>query len=184
MRGCPSHHNTSGASKNPDWRCLCHYRWYWPCPLGSGRCPPCLSPSGLLSFPSLLCDFYFCKHFFGCFWTIFLVFIEFVTILFCFRFVFFWPGAVWGLSSITGGQTCSWSWRRWSLLTIGPAGKSLLCFRSKSLSSLLSRGGEASGSTSRRFCGCKVKPPQWLVKIGRQMLEACAHFMFLLHFPH
>ena len=56
VRGCPSHHDTSGASKNPAWRCLCHYRWNWPCPLVLGRCPPCLSSSGLLSFSSRLCD--------------------------------------------------------------------------------------------------------------------------------
>ena len=39
-------------------------------------------------------------------WTIFKVFIEFVTILLLFPVLVFWPGRTWGLISLTRNRTC------------------------------------------------------------------------------
>jgi len=40
-------------------------------------------------------------------WTTFKVFIEFVTVLFLFYVLFFWPQDMWNLSSLTRDQTCT-----------------------------------------------------------------------------
>ena len=48
-------------------------------------------------------------------WTIFKVFIEFVTILLLFYVLFLWPGGTWDLSSPTKDQTCTPLTGRWSL---------------------------------------------------------------------
>ena len=40
-------------------------------------------------------------------WTIFKVFIEFVTILLLFYVLVFWPRGMWDLSSLTRDQTCT-----------------------------------------------------------------------------
>ena len=54
VRECPSHHDISGASDTADWRCLCHCRWCWPCPLAQGGVSH-VSTVELLSFLPLLC---------------------------------------------------------------------------------------------------------------------------------
>ena len=57
-------------------------------------------------------------------WTIFKIFIEFVTILFLFYgLVFFWPRGMWDLSSLTRDQTYTPCIGRWSLI-IGTPKKS------------------------------------------------------------
>ena len=40
-------------------------------------------------------------------WTIFKVFIEFVTILLLFYVLVFWPRGMWDLSSLTRDRTCT-----------------------------------------------------------------------------
>ena len=50
--------------------------------------------------------FSFYKDFFWM-WTIFKVFIEFVTILFLFYVFVFWPQGMWDLSSLTRDRTCT-----------------------------------------------------------------------------
>ena len=60
-------------------------------------------------------------------WTIFKVFIEFVTILLLFYVLFFWPGGMWDLSSLTRDQTLTPCIERQSLTT-GLPGKSLPYF--------------------------------------------------------
>ena len=48
-------------------------------------------------------------------WTIFKVFIDFVTILLLFCVLFFWPQGMWDLSSPTRDRTCTPCIGRWSL---------------------------------------------------------------------
>ena len=55
-------------------------------------------------------------------WTIFKVFIEFVTILFLFSVLVFWPWGMWDLGSPVRARTCTPCIGR--LLTTGPSGKS------------------------------------------------------------
>ena len=48
-------------------------------------------------------------------WTILKVFIEFVTILFLFSFLVFWPQGMWDLSSLTRDRTHILCIARWIL---------------------------------------------------------------------
>ena len=57
-------------------------------------------------------------------WTIFKVFIEFVTILLLFYVLAFWPGSLLNLSSLTWDQTCTPDLEG-EVLTTGQPGKSL-----------------------------------------------------------
>ena len=57
---------------------------------------------------SLLCVFFFFKAFKKIWmWTMFKVFIEFVTILLLFYVLVFWPGGMWDLSFPTSNQSCT-----------------------------------------------------------------------------
>ena len=59
--------------------------------------------------------FYFKDFFFFLMWTIFKVFIEFVTILPLFYVLVFWPRGMWDLSSLTRDRTHTPCTGRWSL---------------------------------------------------------------------
>ena len=59
-------------------------------------------------------------------WTIFKVFIEFITILLMFYVLlfFFWPQGMWDLSSHSGVEPTPPAWES-EVLTTGPPGKPL-----------------------------------------------------------
>ena len=67
------------------------------------------------SYPLENCRYLDCKHcilkIFLLIWTIFKVFIEFVTILLLFYVLFFWPRSTWDLSSPTRDRTSNPSWK-------------------------------------------------------------------------
>ena len=60
-------------------------------------------------------------------WTILKVFIEFVTILFLFSFLVFWPQGMWDLSSLTRDRTHGPSIGKWSLNHWTPRKVPLIC---------------------------------------------------------
>ena len=70
--------------------------------------------------------FFFFKNFF-LMWTIFKVFIEFVTILLLFYVLVFWPRGMWDLSSPPGIEPTP-SALEGEVLATGPQGKSLFFF--------------------------------------------------------
>ena len=78
-----------------------------------------LSFKYLKSLLKLYCFFFFLM------WTIFKVFIEFVTILLLFCVLVFWLGGMWDLSSPTRDQTIPPALEG-EILTTGPPGKSLV----------------------------------------------------------
>ena len=108
------------ANEGTDLPLCCTQRWSCPGVLSSS---PQGLPSGFwLSSLDLQIQrslsFFFLRFFFST-WTIFEVFIEFVTILLLFHVLFFW----WDLSSLTRDWTltpCTW---RWSI-HLGPPEKS------------------------------------------------------------
>ena len=76
-----------------------------------------------------MCFFWFLLiYIFFLMWTIFKVFVEFVTILLLFYLLVFGPGITWDLSFPTRNQTCTPAQEEAGVLTAGPPGKSLLCF--------------------------------------------------------
>ena len=104
VRGCPSHHDISGAPNTLTGGVHVTTGGVDFAPLLREVSAVSPLPSCCLSRPYSV--HYFLFLFFWM-WAIFKVFIEFVKILFLFlRFGFFWPGGMWDLSFLTRDQTC------------------------------------------------------------------------------
>ena len=82
-----------------------------------------------------ICFVWFLLIYFFLTWTIFKVFIEFVTILLLFYILVFGSCSMWDLSFPTSDQTCTPCIGR-GVLATGPPGKSLLCFYTVTVSEM------------------------------------------------